>query len=75
MRTLTVLAVICSALVIMLTAAVLNRRREGTPSSGRTSGAADGTVGALLMMSGDGVSDCAGSDGGSGGNGGGGGGE
>ena len=72
-RMLTVLVVIASALVIMLLAAVLNRRRDTASSSARTSGADDGSVGALLVMSGDGASDCAGSDGGSGCDGGGGG--
>ena len=72
---LTVLVVISSALVIMLIAAVLNRRRDSAPCSARTSGADDGTLGALLVMSGDGASDCVGSDAGSGCDGGGGGGE
>ena len=71
---LTVLVVISSALVIMLIAAVRKRRRDSAPYRARTSGAKDGSVGALLVMSGHGASDCAGSDGGSGCDGGGGGG-
>jgi hypothetical protein len=49
---LTVLVVISSALVIMLIAAVLNRRRDSAPYSARTSAADEGTLGGLLVMSG-----------------------
>ena len=59
---LTVRVVISSALVIVLIAAVLNRRRDSAPCCARTSGADDGSLGGLLVMSGDGASDCVGSD-------------
>ena len=72
---LTLILVFSGALVIMLVAAALNRRRESAPYRTRMSETVDGASGGLLVMSGDGASDCASSDAGSGCDGGGGGGE